>query len=157
MDVTQLNETDQAVLQEAIAAADRLYIPGVQEVGAALRTASGQIFAGIHFETATGFATICGEVAAICCMVAAGQREIAIIAAVWRDPAGNHYLLPPCGRCREVISDFNPEAWVIVTAHDDHWDASAINQPVKVRVSALLPRRSHQLRVPGPDAPDDRA
>ena len=112
---TALTEPDHALLQSAIDAADRLYVPGVQEVGAAVRTSDGQVFAGIHFETATGFANICGEVAAICCMVAAGHRDLDTAVAVWRDPDGRHFLLPPCGRCREVISDFNPQAWVIIT------------------------------------------
>jgi cytidine deaminase len=147
MNYTELTEADRAVLQHAIDAADRLYVRGVQEVGAALRTAGGQIFSAIHFETATGFANVCGEVAAICCMVAAGHRDLETVAAVWRDPEGKHYLLPPCGRCREVISDFNPEAWVIVTTMSDHWDAAAIEHPMKVRVAGLLPLRSHQLRV----------
>jgi cytidine deaminase len=148
MQYTELTDADQAVLQSAIDAAERLYVPAVQEVGAAVRTTSGHIFAGIHFETATGFANICGEIAAICCMVAAGHRDVELVAAVWRDPDGNYFLLPPCGRCREVISDFNPAAWVIVTAASNHWDAAAIGQPVKVPVADLLPRRSHQLRVP---------
>jgi cytidine deaminase len=147
MNYTELTEADRAVLQAAFDAADRLFVQVILVVGAALRTADGQIFSGIHFETATGFANICGEVAAICCMVAAGHRDLAIVAAVWRDPEGKHYLLPPCGRCREVISDFNPEAWVIVTTMPDHWDAAAIEHPMKVRVAELLPLRSHQLRV----------
>jgi cytidine deaminase len=148
MNSIELTESDRVVLQHAIDAADRLYVPGIQEVGAAVRTTSGQIFSGIHFETATGFANVCGEIAAICCMVAAGHRDLDTVAAVWRDPDGNHYLLPPCGRCREVISDFNPEAWVIITMISDHWDAAAIDRPMKVRVADLLPRRSHQLRTP---------
>jgi cytidine deaminase len=150
MQYTELTESDRALLQSAIDAADRLYVQGIQEVGAAVGTSDGQIFAGIHFETATGFANICGEIAAICCMVAAGHRDLAMAVAVWRDPDGKHYLLPPCGRCREVISDFNPQAWVIVTTSSDHWDIAAIEHPVKVRVADLLPRRSHQLHVPNP-------
>jgi cytidine deaminase len=148
MNYTELTESDRAVLQHALDASDRLYVQGIQEVGAALRTTGGQIFSAIHFETATGFANVCGEVAAICCMVAAGHRDLEIVAAVWRDPQGQHYLLPPCGRCREVISDFNPETWVIVTTMPDHWDAIAIDHPMKVRVAELLPLRSHQLRTP---------
>jgi len=147
MNYTELTELDRAVLQHAIDAADRLYVPHIQEVGATLRTTTGHIFSGIHFETATGFANICGEIAAICCMVAVGHRDVETIAAVWRDPDGNHYLVPPCGRCREVISDFNPEAWVLITAMNDHWDAAAIERPMKVQVADLLPRRSHQLRM----------
>jgi cytidine deaminase len=146
MDYSQLSEQDMEALKQAIEASDRLYVRGIQEVGAAVRTRQGQIFSGIHFETSTGFANVCGEIAAICCMVAAGQRDLETIAAVWRGPDGKHYLLPPCGRCREVISDFNPQAWVIVTTGKDHWDAAAIDHPGKVRVGELLPLKSHTLK-----------
>lgn len=141
-----LTNADAAVVQRAIAAANQLYVPGLQEVGAALRTTGGQLFAGIHFETATGFATVCGEIAAICCMVASGQRDLETIAAVWRAPDGALYLLPPCGRCREVIADFNPQARVILSHLEDHWDRTAIDHPVKVPIADLLPRKSHQLK-----------
>jgi cytidine deaminase len=147
MDFFELSEHDTDVLRHAIEASDRLYVRAIQEVGAAVRTTTGDIFSGIHFETSTGFANVCGEIAAICCMVAAGHRDVDTVAAVWRDPDGKHYLLPPCGRCREVISDFNPEAWVIITTMNNHWDAAAIERPIKVRVADLLPRRSHQLRM----------
>lgn len=147
MNYTSLSHDDTELLQQAIAASDRLYVKGVQEVGAAVRTATGQVFAGIHFETATGFATVCGEVAAICCMVAAGHRDLETIAAVWRDPEGGHCLLPPCGRCREVISDFNPNAWVIITTQPDHWDRAAIESPGKVRIGELLPLKALGLRT----------
>ncbi len=145
MEFTGLSEQDTEVLKQATEASNRLYLKGIQEVGAAVRTATGQIFCGIHFETSTGFANICGEIAAICGMVSAGQRDLETIAAVWRNPNGEHYLLPPCGRCREVISDFNPEAWVIVTSMSDHWDVAAINRPGKVRIAELLPLKSHEL------------
>jgi len=125
MDFLDINEQDRELLEAVVAASDRLYTKGVQEVGAALRTGSGEIFAGIHFETSSGFANICGEISAICCMVSAGHRDLDTIVAVWRDPDGDHYLLPPCGRCREVISDFNPDARVIVTRMDDHWNPDA--------------------------------
>ena len=94
-----------------------------------------------------GFANVCGEIAAICCMVSAGKRDLETIVAVCRDPTGNHFILPPCGRCREVISDFNPAAWVIVPQLADHWDVTAFNRPGKVRIAELLPLKSHQLQV----------
>ena len=147
MEYTALSEQDREVLRQAVEAAQRLYVPGVQEVGAALRTATGQIYSGIHFETASGFANICGEIAAICCMVSAGHRDLDTIAAVWRSPSGELYLLPPCGRCREVVGDFNLQAWVIVTTLPDHWDAAAIHSPAKVRIADLLPLKSHQLHA----------
>ena len=145
MEYTELGEQDQEVLRQAIEASNRLYVRGIQEVGAAVRTTSGQIFSGIHFESSTGWANVCGEVAVICCMVSAGHRDLDTIAAVWRDPDGKHYLLPPCGRCREVIADFNPAAWVIVSTLPDHWDMAAIERPGKVRIADLLPLKSQAL------------
>jgi len=147
MEYIELNEQDAEVLRRAIEASDRLYVRGIQEVAAAVRTTTGQIFSGIHFETSTGFANVCGEIAAICCMVSAGHRDLDTIAAVWRASNGKRHLLPPCGRCREVISDFNPDAWVIVTTMQDHWDIAAINRPGKVRIADLLPLKSNELGI----------
>jgi len=138
---------DAELLAEAIAASDRLYLKGIQEVGAALRTASGEIYSAIHFETSSGFANICGEVAAICVMVAAGHRDLETVVAVWRSPTGEHFLLPPCGRCREVISDFNPDARIIISSTPNHWDENAIRHPVIVRVGQLLPLKPNGLKV----------
>lgn len=147
MTYVDLTEEDKGVLAQAIEASNRLYVKDIQEVGAALCTSGGEVFSGIHFETATGFATICGEVAAISCMVAAGHRDVAVIAAVWRNQQGQHFLLPPCGRCREVISDFNPDAWVILSGMQNHWHEAAIDLPKKVRVGDLLPLKSHILNT----------
>jgi cytidine deaminase len=146
MDYAPLTGQDLELLQQAVAASDRLYVKGIQEVGAAVRTAAGQVFSAIHFETSTAFANVCGEIAAICCMVAAGHRDLETVAAVWRDPQGRHFVLPPCGRCREVISDFQPQAWVIVTTLPNHWDVAAIDSPGKVRIGDLLPLKSNTLQ-----------
>ena len=145
MEYADLDVKDTRILTQAIEASRRLYVEGIQNVGAALRTKKGLLFTGIHFETATGFATVCGEVTAICCMVSAGHRDLDTIAAVSRSKEGKNYLLPPCGRCREVIFDFNPDAWVIVTSMNNHWDDGAIDKPVKVRIADLLPMKSHKL------------
>ena len=147
MKYANLDAKDTEVLSEAMEVSRRLYVKGIQQVGAAVRTKKGHLFTGIHFETATGFATVCGEITAICCMVSAGHRDLDTIAAVSRSQEGKHYLLPPCGRCREVIFDFNPDAWVIVTSMNNHWHDGAINKPAKVRIADLLPMKSHKLSV----------
>jgi cytidine deaminase len=136
---SELTEQDRQLLREAIETSDRLYLENIHEVAAAVRTTGGEVFSGIHFETAVGWANVCGEVAAICCMVSAGHRDLDTVVAVWRDPSGQHFLLPPCGRCREVISDFNREAWVIVSTKTDPWEVGSVDTPCKVRVSDLLP------------------
>lgn len=136
-----LTDRDRELLARAIETSDRLYLRNVQEVAAAARTTSGEIYCGIHFETKVGWANVCGEVAAICCMIADGHRDLDTIVAVWRNAEGRHYLLPPCGRCREVISDLNREAWVIVSTRPSPWDSDSIDYPCKVSVSELLPMK----------------
>lgn len=130
---TRLNAEDLELIEAVRETADRLYLEDVHEVVAALRTRSKEMFTGIHIEASVGYADVCGEVAAICHAVAHGHREFEAIVAIWRDADGNHRLLSPCGRCREVISDFGGDTWVIVGSLDD---------PYKVRVSELLPMRN---------------
>ena len=141
MKPSALTEPDHALVREAVATADRLYLRDQQEVASALRTVDGAVYRAIHFEVAQEFATVCGEVAAVSCMVADGRRDLDTIVAVWRSPEGDHYVLPPCGRCREVIHHFNPETWVILSAADDYWQKDAIQTLTKVRIRDLLPTR----------------
>ncbi|MFX1492139.1 MAG: cytidine deaminase [Promethearchaeota archaeon] len=127
---TSLLKEDFDLIKAARETADRLYVKDKHEVAAALRTIDGRIFTGIHIEASVGFADICGEVAAICTAVSHGCRDFETIVAVWRDLEGMHHLASPCGRCREVIRDFNEDAWVIV---------GSLEEPYKVKVSELLP------------------
>lgn len=132
-DSMSLSQEDRELVEGAKATADRLYLRDLHEVAASLRTASGTIYSGIHIEASVGFADVCGEVAAICNMVSSGEREIEAIVAVHSDGNGNYRILSPCGRCRELISDFSMEASVIV---------GPIEQPETVAISELLPRKT---------------
>jgi cytidine deaminase len=71
-------------------------------VASCLVTASGNLFMGVDIDTGSGTG-FCAEHSAIAAMVTAGEYEIAKIVAVWRDDQGRLYVLPPCGRCRELI------------------------------------------------------
>jgi cytidine deaminase len=133
MNREKLSVKDVELIDKAVETADQLYLKDVHEVAASLRTQAGLVFSGIHIEADVGFADICGEVAAICHAVAHGHRDINTIVAVYRDDVGRTEILPPCGRCREVISDLNPHCWVIVGTLDD---------PFKVDVAELLPLKS---------------
>jgi cytidine deaminase len=126
----ELSAQDHELIERARQTADALYLANVHEVAAALRTSSGEVFTGIHIEANVGFADVCGEVAAVCCMVSAGHRDLETIVAVVKDGRGGHRLCAPCGRCREVVGDFNPGAWVIV---------GTLERPYKMTVSELLP------------------
>lgn len=128
-----LLESDRELIEAAIETVERHYAPDRHEVGAALRTANGRIYTGIHIEAAVGYADVCGEVSAICNAVNHGERDLGAIVAVRGDGKGGYRILPPCGRCREMIADMNGEAWVLV---------GTVDSPYRVAISELLPLKS---------------
>jgi xanthosine phosphorylase len=71
-------------------------------VGAALRTASGRIFAGANVENAAFPEGNCAEASAIAAMVTAGERRIAELLVI----AGGERLCTPCGGCRQRLAEF---------------------------------------------------
>lgn len=66
-------------------------------VAAALRTRTGHVYTGISLHLACGIGC-CAEHSAIAEMLKHREREIAEIVAV-----GEQGILPPCGRCRELM------------------------------------------------------
>lgn len=73
-------------------------------VGAALLTRSGKTFTGICIDCPCGIG-FCAEHSAVAEMLKSGESGICEIVAVLSD--GN--ILPPCGRCRELITQVNSE------------------------------------------------
>ncbi|MEI9938102.1 MAG: cytidine deaminase [Pseudomonadota bacterium] len=99
------------LVAQARAVRERAYAPYSHFlVGAALRAENGQVFVGCNVENASYGATICAERAAITAMIAAGQRSITEI-AVFTDA---ETLAMPCGLCRQVISEFQKDARLVV-------------------------------------------
>jgi len=109
-----VNELDPELLAleaAARAAREQAYAPYSKFlVGAALRADNGQLFVGCNVENASYGATICAERSAILAMVAAGQRAITAL-AVFTDA---DTLAMPCGLCRQVISEFQENARLLV-------------------------------------------
>jgi cytidine deaminase len=79
-------------------------------VGAAVLSAEGEIFAGCNVENASYGLTICAERNAIFQAIAKGRREIKAVVIV----TPKKKLTPPCGACRQVINEFNPNAEVFI-------------------------------------------
>jgi cytidine deaminase len=67
-------------------------------VGAAIRTAEGNIYTGICIDLACGLG-FCAEVAAVAEMLKHRETHITEVVAVTA-----HGILAPCGRCREMIA-----------------------------------------------------
>ncbi|MCC7339427.1 MAG: cytidine deaminase [Pirellulaceae bacterium] len=77
-------------------------------VGAAIRTKSGEVYTGCNVENASYGLTICAERAALCAMVAGGQREIESVAIA---SLGG---VAPCGACRQALSEFGLDYSVLL-------------------------------------------
>lgn len=73
-------------------------------VGAAILAANGQVYTGVCIDTACSMG-FCAEHAAAAAMVTAGQNLVLKLIAVNWDGK----ILPPCGRCREFISQLHPD------------------------------------------------
>jgi cytidine deaminase len=96
--------------KQAKAAAARAYAPYSRfRVGAALRARSGAVFAGCNVENASYGLTNCAERTAIFQMVAAGETAFDRIVVYTPTPTPT----APCGACRQVLNEFNPDAEVL--------------------------------------------
>jgi len=116
---TRLGKADEELIAAARATIKRRYRGDWQEVGAALRTRSGKIFTGVNLDAYLGRMAVCAEAVALGhAVVDLGDAGIDAIVAV-RHPAPQDKdqtiaVVSPCGACRELIFDYDPQARVIV-------------------------------------------
>ena len=116
---TRLGKTDEELIAAARATIKRRYRGDWQEVGAALRTRSGKIFTGVNLDAYLGRMAVCAEAVALGhAVVDLGDAGIDTIVAV-RHPGPEDRdrtiaVVSPCGACRELIFDYDPQARVIV-------------------------------------------
>lgn len=72
------------------------------KVGCALLTTNGNIYTGISVDLVCGLGN-CAEYSAICEMLKNHETRIEMIVAVYN----KEQIIPPCGRCRELIAQLN--------------------------------------------------
>jgi cytidine deaminase len=126
------------LLAEAAEAALRSYSPySLFPVGAALLCCDGEVITGTNVENRSYGLTMCAERSAIFTAVSRGKQEFSAIAVVC--PASD-YPVPPCGACRQVLSEFcRPEMPVLFAGKD--------GTPVTLTLGELFPRDSlHELK-----------
>ncbi len=136
----QLDEADHALIGVAQETIRRFYKPDWNQVAAAVRTRSGRTFTSVNLDTHVGVAGVCAEPIAIGQAILAAQseadREIASVVAVrgfgGQRPPERIEIVSPCGKCRELIADYGPEAHVLVPSESG---------PSKIAIAHLLPRK----------------
>lgn len=116
-----------SLIQSAWDARENAYAPYSKfAVGAALLTGDGRVFTGCNVENLSYGLTICAERVAIGSAVAAGMRNLTMIAVV----ADTDVPVSPCGACRQVMAEFGIERVFLANRM----------QTIEFELSDLLPR-----------------
>jgi cytidine deaminase len=105
-------------------------------VGAAVLTEKGGLFTGCNIENASYGLTVCAERVAIYSAVAQEGKDMRIRAiAVVSESGGD---CPPCGACRQVISEFGPDSIVIFQSREG---------TEELHISELLPKGFRRRKI----------
>lgn len=98
-------------------------------VGAAILTDNNKLYTGSNVENASYGGTVCAERTAIWKAVTEGAQRVKAVVVVAESKGG---VVPPCGLCLQVMSEFlSPDAEV--------WLASPKRVEARYRFSELLP------------------
>jgi len=117
----------------ARAAAEKSYSPYSSfRVGAAVIADNGEVFTGANIENAAYPSSNCGEATAIHTAVAAGVRKIDQLAVVCIDAADVEGAYP-CGRCRQIMSEFGVDTVFVAAGEGSEIRAHTLDE--------LLPHR----------------
>ena len=95
------------LIEEAMKAREMAYAPYSEfRVGAALLDGDGTIYSGFNIENASYGACNCAERTAIFKAVSEGAGDFRAIAIVGGKDKNVTEFCPPCGICRQVMSEF---------------------------------------------------
>lgn len=121
--------TKEKLIREAIRMRENAYVPySTFPVGAALLTANENLYTGCNIENAAFPVSCCAERVAIFKAIANGEKNIQAMAVA----ADSDRPVPPCGSCRQVMSEFFDVNTTIYLTN--------IKQEIKtLNIEALLP------------------
>ncbi len=111
------------LIQNAIKMLDYSYVPYSHfHVGAALLTSEDEIYTGCNIENASYGPSNCAERTAFFKAVSEGKKSFKAIAVVGGPDGVIKDFCPPCGVCRQVMSEFcKPDFEVILAKSPDDY------------------------------------
>ena len=120
------------LIEAALQARENAYAPYSKfRVGAALEDSEGRIHTGCNVENASYGLTVCAERNAAFKAVSEGARQFRRIAVA----ADTTPLTPPCGACRQVLSEICGDVEVILV--------NLQGETESLRLRDLFPRPFH--------------
>ena len=124
----RISKQDHRIIKAAVKAKLHSYAPfSGFRVGAALLSSDGEIVTGCNVEISSYSLTICAERTAIFKAYSMGKRSFKALAIT----TDSEELIPPCGACRQVITDLAPGIQVILT--------TSKGKSKRFKAEALLP------------------
>ena len=91
-------------------------------VGAALLSSDGRVFPGCNVENASSASALCAEQSALVRAVGEGARSFRALLVLTssREPT------PPCGRCRQVLAEFEGDLRVVMATTGGRFEEAAL-------------------------------
>ncbi len=137
---TTLTDQDQELIAAATDLIKQHYMPGKHKVAAAIRLDTGEIITSLNLEGSFGCIDTCAEQNALAAVFSAGKHNVQSIVAVKHPkPLAEDQtikVVSPCGRCRELLCDYAPNATVLIP------DGSTVSKRTALE---LLPFRYSKL------------
>jgi cytidine deaminase len=107
--MARARDSKASLREAALAAMEHAYAPYSNfRVGAALRATDGTLITGCNIENSVFGLAICAETLAVASAVSQGLTQFDEIAIATEDTEPT----PPCGTCRQVLSEFAPNITV---------------------------------------------
>lgn len=98
-------------------------------VGAALLTVGGKVYTGCNIENSAFSPTVCAERTAIFKAVSEGERDFTAIAVAGGKNGIIEGAFPPCGVCRQVMSEFcKPDFKVLLVTGRDRYEGYTLKE-----------------------------
>ena len=130
------------LIERAREALTTAYVPYSEyRVGAALRTADGEIFTGCNIENANYSNSLHAEEVAIGAAVAAGHQEFDRLAV----SSGVRDGVTPCGMCRQTLAEFcDDDLTVVCDCGDDEVATYTLGELLPETIRVNVDRRRRQ-------------
>ena len=129
-----LDAADHELIEAAREVILRHHRPFRHTIAAAMRGRDGRIWTGLHLGATVGRLSVCAEAVALGRAVLEGDGTIATAVAVRHPKPGEDdpelAIVPPCGACLDMLTDYAPNAIIIVPGPAG---------PMKLPVRSLLP------------------
>ena len=108
------------LIKYAIDALNNSYAPYSNYcVGAALLCENENVYTGCNIENTSFSATNCAERTAFFKAISEGDKHFSKIAIVAKNTNGQYEYATPCGVCRQVMSEFCDDNFVVIVAKNE--------------------------------------